>query len=103
MSDAPAPKKFGRGARTPAPSDLDLSDFKPTPATAPSAPMDLPEGYRPGSPARRRRVRETKSKSLTMRITPTTFDRFNDYCDREQISYADAFDRLLNLADTAKE
>ena len=103
MTEAPGPKKFGRAPRVPAPSDLDLSDFKPTPAAATSAPMDLPEGYRSDAPARRRRARETKSKSLTMRITPSAFARFNDYCDEEQLSYADAFDRLLNSTAPDKE
>lgn len=104
MSEAPGPKKFGRTAREPAPSGLDLSGMRPTPAPRPSdGPMELPEAYQPAPAARRRRIRETKSKSVTMRITPTTFARFNDYCDRERLSYPDALDRLLGLAEEAKD
>lgn len=95
---APGPKKFTRADRTPAPTDLDLSDIRPTPAARPSAPMSLPEDYQAAPGTRRRRVRETKSRSLTMRIRPSTFDRFDRFCDREQLSQADAFDRLLDLA-----
>ena len=104
MSEAPEPKKFGRAAREPAPSGLDLSGIRPTPAPRPSAaPMELPGEYQLTTTARRRRVRETKSKSVTMRITPTTYTRFNDYCDREQLSYPDALDRLLGLAEGSKD
>ena len=104
MSEAPEPKKFGRTARQPAASGLDLSEVRPTPAPRPSAaPMELPDEYQSAPTARRRRVRETKSKSVTMRITPTTYTRFNDYCDREQLSYPDALDRLLALAGSVKE
>ena len=95
---APGPKRFARGEKAPAPSALDLSDIRPTPSARPSTPMELPDDYQAAPAARRRRVRETKSKSLTMRIKPSTFDRFDAYCDREQLSQADAFDRLLDVA-----
>ena len=104
MSEAPEPKKFGRAAREPAPSGLDLSGIHPTPAPRPSAaPMELPGEYQSAPTPRRRRIRETKSKSVTMRITPTTYTRFNDYCDREQLSYPDALDRLLSIAEGSKD
>jgi hypothetical protein len=38
-----------------------------------------------------------------MRITPSTFERFNDFCDREALSYSDALVRLLDAADTARD
>lgn len=99
----PGPKKFARPGRSPAPSDLDLSDIRSTPSPRPSAPMSLPEDYQSASGARRRRTRETKSKTLTMRIKPSTFSRFDDFCDSEQLSQADAFDRLLDLATRPKD
>lgn len=100
MNDTPAPgpKKFTRADRSPAPSALDLSDIRATPSARPSAPMSLPDDYQAAPSARRRRVRETKSKTLTMRIKPSTFTRFDDFCDSEQLSQSDAFDRLLDLA-----
>ena len=105
MSDTPAPgpKKFTRTERLPAPSDLDLPDIRPTPSARPSAPMSLPEDYQAAPSARRRRARETKSKTLTVRIRPSTFSRFDDFCDSEQLSQSDAFDRLLDLATRPKD
>lgn len=102
-TSAPGPKKFARADRSPAPSDLDLSDIRPTPSARPSAPMNLPEDYQAVPGARRRRARETKSKTLTMRIKPSTFSRFDEFCDSEQLSQSDAFDRLLDLATRPKD
>ena len=96
----PGPKKFIRPEKTAAPSALDLSDIRPTPSAPPSVPMSLPEDYQATRTARRRLARETKSKTLTMRIKPSTFNRFDEFCDSEQLSQSDAFDRLLYL--TAK-
>lgn len=100
---APGPKKFARADRSPAPSDLDLSDIRATPSARPGAPMSLPDDYQTAPAARRRRARETKSKTLTMRIKPSTFTRFDEFCDSEQLSQSDAFDRLLDMATRPKD
>jgi len=102
-TSAPGPKKFARTDRSPAPSHLDLSDIRATPSARPGAPMSLPDDYQAAPGPRRRRARETKSKTLTMRIKPSTFARFDDFCDREQLSQSDAFDRLLDLATRPKD
>ena len=104
MTEAPGPKKYSRPTPQPPTSGLDLSDIKAVPSPLPSGPMELPDDYQAASPAtRRRRVRETKSRPLTMRITPSTFDRFNAFCDREGLSYSDALVRLLEVAEPAKD
>lgn len=103
MSEAPAPKKFGKPTPQPPTGALDLSNIKAVPSSPPGAPLALPDDYQGASPPRRRRARETKSRPLTMRITPSTFERFNDFCDREALSYSDALVRLLDAADTARD
>lgn len=103
MSETPGPKKFGKPAPQAPTGALDLSDIKAVPSSPPGAPLTLPDDYQ-GAPApRRRRARETKSRPLTMRITPSTFDRFNAFCDSEALSYSDALVRLLDMAERARD
>lgn len=47
---------------------------------------------------KRRGRRETLDKSLSIRCTPSTFKRFDAFCEEKDVSYSQALVLLLDLA-----
>lgn len=57
----------------------------------------------PVEPVKRQRPRKEPTCSLTARISVRAHNAFVQYCDRERISYREAFDRLIALLDAQKK
>lgn len=55
---------------------------------------------REGGRRRRRRIKTEETRHLAMRVTASTYNRFEEYADYHKLTYAEAVERLLDNAGT---
>jgi len=108
---------MGEAARVdPFGGDLDLSDFKPTPAKKPAVqkeairevseannfPSRAPERAKPVKPVVVQRRRRTgRNVQFNIKATPETIARFTSLADKHGIVFGELLDRALDALERA--
>jgi hypothetical protein len=108
MGDAARVDPFG--------GDLDLSDFKPTPAKKPTAhkevirqmsekhnfPSRAPaERPKPAKPVLQRRRRTGRNVQFNIKARQETIDRFTSFADKHGLVFGELLDRALDALERA--